>query len=76
MDIPWGVDAEGSKGFTVVGIRDLNEDIETLEKAEDSEKFKIGCMCFAEGPVTVKVTLPKTGFVCGEKVKVTIHVRF
>ena len=70
------MDAEASKKFIVVGIRDLNEEIETLEKGEASEEFKIGCMCFAEGPVTVKVTTPKTGFVCGEKVTVTTHVRF
>ena len=75
VDIPWGIDAHsGPKKFFVAGIRDLNEEIETLEKGEGSEEFKIGCMCFAEGPVTTKVMLPKTGFVCGEKVKVTTHV--
>ena len=60
----------------MVRIKDLNEEIETLETGEASEEFKIGCMCFADGPVTVKITTPKTGFVCGEKVKVTTHVRF
>ena len=75
VDIPWGVDAHGtSEEIIVLGVRDLNEEIETLEKGEASEEFKVGCMCWAEGPVTSKVTIPKTGFVCGERVKVTVHV--
>ena len=36
-DVPWGVDAEATNELFVTKIRDLNEDIESLEEADGQE---------------------------------------
>ena len=73
-DVPWGIDAEGSLEIFVTRIRDLNEEIETLETVEEKEEFRVGWGCFSQGPITLDIKLPKSGFVCGERAKVTANV--
>ena len=75
-DVPWGVDAEGSLEIYVTPIRDLNDEIETLEDADGQDDPKVGVCCLAQGPISVNVKLPKCGFVCGETVLVNVKVKF
>ena len=75
VDIPWGIDAEGSLELFVNEIKDLNDSIETLETVDNQEQTNLGCGCFAQGPLSLNVNMEKTGFVCGEKATINIKVR-
>jgi len=74
VDIPWGIDAEGSLELFVNEIKDLNDSIETLESVDNQEQTNLGCACFAQGPLSLNVNMEKTGFVCGEKATINIKV--
>ena len=73
-DVPWGIDGEGTLEIFVTNIKDLNEDIETLEDAEGQDESKVGWGCLAQGPISVNVKIQKSGFVCGEKVQINVKV--
>ena len=56
-DVPWGVDAEATNELFVTKIRDLNEDIESLEEADGQEEKKVGWGCLAQGPIGMKANI-------------------
>ena len=35
----------------------------------------VGCGCFKQGPISLNVRIPKSGFVSGETAKVDVKVR-
>ena len=35
----------------------------------------VGCGCFKQGPISLNVKIPKSGFVSGETAKVDVKVR-
>ena len=76
VDVPWGIDNSGQLELHVNKIHDLNEDITTLERADAQQTKTVGFMCFASGPISLNVTLNKSGFVCGEVVKINAKVIF
>jgi len=73
-DCPWGKDAEESKLFHVNGINDLNKQHDTLETFEETKAKTFGLMCCESGPLTIKLNLEKTGFVCGECIGIIAEV--
>ena len=86
-----GLDATGSLDLWVTRVRDLNEEIESLEDADgirstETEGYlnetssgqmetTVGCGCFKQGPISLNVRIPKSGFVSGETAKVDVKVR-
>ena len=74
VDIPWGMDGEGSLELFVNSLNDLNDEIETLERVEAHHEKTFGILCFKSAPVTTNVTINKAGFVCGEVMKINIKV--
>ena len=74
VDIPWGKDGEGSLHFFVNAMNDLNEEKETLEKVEAQHEQTFGFMCFKSKPVSTNLVINKSGFVCGEVMKISVKV--
>ena len=74
VDIPWGIDGEGSLELFVNSLNDLNDEIETLEKVEAQHEKTFGILCFKSKPVTTNVVINKAGFVSGEVMKISIKV--
>lgn len=69
-----GLDATGSLDLWVTRVRDLNEEIESLEDADGQMETTVGCGCFKQGPISLNVRIPKSGFVSGETAKVDVKV--
>ena len=74
VDIPWGKDGEGTLVLHVNKLNDLNTEMETLEKAEAQHQKTFGVLCFKSPPVTTNLVVNKSGFVCGEVMKVNVKV--
>ena len=74
VDIPVGVDGEGSGEIFVSTVKDLNDYKETLEEADAQDEETIGCCCCTEGPISINVNMAKSGFVPGEKAVVNVKV--
>ena len=74
VDIPWGMDGEGSLELFVNSFNDLNDEIETLEKVEAQHEKTFGMLCFKSAPVTTNLVINKAGFVCGEVMRINIKV--
>ena len=86
-----GLDGTGTLDLYVTRVRDLNEEIETLEDADGETlasditlviimiisgqmEASVGWGCFKQGPISLNVKIPKSGFVCGETAKVDVKV--
>ena len=76
VDIPMGIDQSTVLPLTVSHLGDLNKDNSTLEKVEEQQTKTFGAFCCESGPVSVNMILNKSGFVCGEKIMITIRVSF
>ena len=76
VDIPMGVDGEGSGEIFVSAVKDLNDYKETLKVAEAQDEETLGCCCFAQGPISINVNMAKSGFVPGEKAVINVKVIF
>jgi hypothetical protein len=74
VDIPWGMDGEGSLEVFVNSLNDLNDEKDTLEKVEAQHEKTFGILCFKSRPVTTNLVINKAGFVCGEVMKINIKV--
>merc|ERR1712012_524322 len=57
VDIPWGMDGEGSLELFVNSLNDLNDEIETLERVEAHHEKTFGILCFKSAPVTTNVKI-------------------
>ncbi|XP_055679302.1 arrestin domain-containing protein 3-like [Lutzomyia longipalpis] len=74
FDIPWSLDNTFEKTFNVVTRVDLNSN-PIWNIAVENEKVKNYCTwkC-STSPAVITVTLPKTGFVKHEKLKISVHI--
>lgn len=78
LERPWDSDILCKRAFTVIGLEDLNECEEAEKPINLSETSSIGLpLCFRTfGTISTTLSIPKSGFVAGEKLKETlIHVR-
>jgi len=73
-DIPWGHDQRKKIEIFVQAAKDLNDDMESLEKVTKEGMKTFGCLCCESGPLNLKVTLNKNGFVPGEYINVVAEV--
>lgn len=72
LDSPWGFDEKFKTEFTVVRCDDLNLSPELVLQTE-SEEIKNFCRLFCKSkPLVMTVSLPQTGYVPGETIKVSI----
>ncbi|PIC47188.1 hypothetical protein B9Z55_006625 [Caenorhabditis nigoni] len=53
---------------------DLNLNPNAMVPLQDRATENLGCCCFKKGYLSVKLDIPKTGFVCGETVPINLHI--
>lgn len=69
----WKFDYNTKVIFTVNALVDLNLQPVYMEKRDVSKEKSICCLCCKEGPISMKVEMPRTGYVPGEYVKFSVH---
>lgn len=74
LDIPWSKDLHTEKRFIVIRHEDLNFFPDLLSPCEFKEIKTFCCLCFRSHPLTIKIRLPKTGFVSGEIIPITVEL--
>ncbi|CAJ0580629.1 unnamed protein product, partial [Mesorhabditis spiculigera] len=74
VDRPWKFNHKTSMPFTVVTISDLNLTPSLRTPLSNSQCIKTGLPLFRKGHVSVKVSIPKSGFVPGESIPITLRV--
>ncbi|CAD6199616.1 unnamed protein product [Caenorhabditis auriculariae] len=74
IDRPWRFDKSADKCFTVVPSIDLNLYPAVCRPAQDEDLRDTGAICCRRGTVSLSVQVPKTGFVAGESLYITIFV--
>ncbi|XP_013414135.1 arrestin domain-containing protein 3 [Lingula anatina] len=75
IDIPYYSPPQGLKYFTIIGphIDCMDERYLTALTAED--KLTTCCFCCNKGPVVLKATLDRSGYCCGENIKLKAEVQ-
>ena len=73
VDLP-GFDKTETVEIKVNHYRNLNNEPKTLKKRNDSKTTTFGMLCCESGPLSLDVSINKTGFVCGEKANICIRV--
>ncbi|VDM64212.1 unnamed protein product [Angiostrongylus costaricensis] len=69
---PWDFDIVTRKGFTVIGIEDINSDPRLNEPISASETNRtVALCCHATGSITGELSLEKTGFTAGETINIS-----
>lgn len=73
LDVPWNFNEQFKTDFTVVRHDDLNEspDLKIPIKSEEDHTFC--CFCFESDPVFMTVTIPRSGYVPGQNIPVTVE---
>ncbi|KAJ1373778.1 Arrestin domain-containing protein 17 [Parelaphostrongylus tenuis] len=72
---PWDFDIVTRKGFTVIGIEDINSDPRLNEPISRNETNRtVAWCCHATGSITGELNLEKTGFTAGETIDITYRV--
>ncbi|XP_017878803.1 arrestin domain-containing protein 2-like [Ceratina calcarata] len=66
IDRPWKFDHECKAAFTVVSSLDLNEHRHNCLGIDDEAKKDFCCCCVNVGSMSVRISLPSTGFVPGQ----------
>ncbi|CAJ0941266.1 unnamed protein product, partial [Mesorhabditis belari] len=74
VDRPWKFNHKADQPFTVVTISDLNLTPSLRAPLANSRCEKTGLPLFRRGNISIKVAIPKSGFVPGEYIPITIHV--
>uniref|UniRef100_T1GD16 Uncharacterized protein n=1 Tax=Megaselia scalaris TaxID=36166 RepID=T1GD16_MEGSC len=72
---PWKFDQNTTLGFTVLKLADLNYDSPVLRMPAQAEIIKNFCCgpCRSK-PLLLTVKVPKTGYVSGEVIPVTVDI--
>ncbi|KAL4001757.1 Arrestin (or S-antigen) N-terminal domain family protein [Acanthocheilonema viteae] len=71
----WDVDIISKRAFTVIGIEDINQDPEAMEPVCETECISsVRLCCQKQGSVAVKMSVDRTGFTPGEKIRVNTVV--
>ena len=70
-----GRDKEALKNIYVNHINNLNKDQKLLTKVEKHDMTTFGALCCESGPVSLNYFVEKSGFVCGEKIRISTRVR-
>ena len=60
----------------MVRIRLSDISIVIISVISGQMEANVGCGCFKQGPISVNVRIPKSGFVSGEIAKVDVKVSF
>uniref|UniRef100_A0A0K0DIV6 Arrestin_C domain-containing protein n=1 Tax=Angiostrongylus cantonensis TaxID=6313 RepID=A0A0K0DIV6_ANGCA len=69
---PWDFDIVTRKGFTVIGIEDINSDPRLSKPISTSETNRtVALCCHATGSITGELSLEKTGFTAGETINIS-----
>ncbi|KAL7729104.1 hypothetical protein ACLKA6_019925 [Drosophila palustris] len=72
---PWKFDQAYTHGITVLKMMDLNCETPQLKRTAHSENYRTFCCgpCKTE-PIKMELNLPQAGYVCGQKMPVTVVV--
>lgn len=62
-------DIEYTKSFSVIGVRDLNNDTDARKPIENVVEMSIGPACCKSGPVMGHLALSQSGFAVGQSIK-------
>ena len=57
-----------------IRLRDIS--IVIISVISGQMEASVGCGCFKQGPISVNIRIPKSGFVSGEVAKVDVKVSF
>ncbi|KAE9416940.1 hypothetical protein Angca_008312 [Angiostrongylus cantonensis] len=72
---PWDFDIVTRKGFTVIGIEDINSDPRLSKPISTSETNRtVALCCHATGSITGELSLEKTGFTAGETINISYRI--
>ncbi|UMM19266.1 hypothetical protein L5515_014945 [Caenorhabditis briggsae] len=74
VDRPWRFDKTSKRCITVSPMLDLNFIPNAMTPLQDQASENLGCCCFKKGYLSVKLDVPKTGFVPGETVPINLHI--
>ncbi|CAO4366122.1 unnamed protein product [Caenorhabditis nigoni] len=74
VDRPWRFDKTSKRCITVSPLLDLNFISNAMTPLQDQTSENLGCCCFKKGYLSVKLDIPKTGFVLGETVPINLHI--
>lgn len=69
----WKFDYTTKILFTVNALVDLNLQRVYMEPREALKEKSILCLCCKEGPISMKVQLPRTAYVPGEYIKFSVY---
>lgn len=69
----WKFDYCARTTFTVNALVDLNLQTVFMEPRETFKEKSICCLCCKEGPISMRVEMPRTGYVPGESVTFSVH---
>lgn len=73
-DISWGFDKDATAPFYVASTLDLNEFPYLREPLKFTEEKIFGCCCCESDPMQLVNVLPKSGFVPGDTIPITIEI--
>lgn len=73
-DISWGFDKDSTTTFYIRSGLDLNEFSHLKDPVKEIEQKIFGCCCCESDPMQLVNVLPKSGYVPGETIPVTIEI--
>ncbi|KAI4454693.1 arrestin domain containing protein [Holotrichia oblita] len=71
---PWKFNQETKTAFTVVSPYDLNRFPNLLTPVKVQQEKYFCCGCCRSGPLTAVLMVPKTGYVCGERIPIIAEI--
>ncbi|KAK9754050.1 Arrestin (or S-antigen), N-terminal domain [Popillia japonica] len=74
LERPWKFNQETKTAFTVVSPYDLNKFPNLLTPFKVQQEKYFCCGCCRSGPLTGALMVPKTGYVCGERIPIIAEV--
>ncbi|GJQ81950.1 hypothetical protein Trydic_g20415 [Trypoxylus dichotomus] len=74
LERPWKWNQETKTAFTVVSPYDLNRFPNLLAPAKLQTDKYFCCCCCKSGPLTAVLMVPKTGYVCGERISFVVEI--
>lgn len=74
LDIPWAIDLQDEKIFTIERTDDVNSLMDSNLPIEMEEFKTFCCWCCKSDPLTLKVTLPNSGFSAGGNLAMEVEI--
>ncbi|KRT85285.1 hypothetical protein AMK59_168, partial [Oryctes borbonicus] len=74
LERPWKWNQETKMAFTVVSPYDLNRFPNLLSPAKVQAEKYFCCCCCKSGPLAAILMVPKTGYVCGERIPIIVEI--